>query len=128
MGALTNVAENRFLDHVCLVSTWTPTAPLKVALYRVAPTEAGGGTEVSGGSYARTNVTFSAASNGSITNSNDVVFPVATASWGTVVAIAIFDSAATPTMIWYGTTSTGKTVESGDEYRLPAGSIVLTSD
>lgn len=128
MGALTNVAENRFLDHVCLVSSWTPSSPLRVALYRVSPTEAGGGTEVSGGSYARTVVTFSAASNGSITNSSDVVFPVATSSWGTVVAIAIFDSSSSPMMIWYGTTSSGKTVESGDEYRLPAGSIVLTSD
>lgn len=128
MSALTNIAEDRVLNHLCLVTAWTPQSPLKVALFTVTPGEAGGGTEVSGGAYARTNVTFSAASNGSITNSNDVVFPTATASWGTVVAIAIYDSASTPVMIWYGPTAVGKAVETGDEYRLPAGAITLTAD
>ena len=113
---------------MCLRTAWTPASPLKVALFTTAPGEAGGGSEVSGGSYARTNVTFSSASNGSITNSNDVVFPTATASWGTVVAIAIYDSAGTPVMIWYGPTAVGKAVETGDEYRLPAGAITLTAD
>lgn len=128
MSALTNTAENKVLDHICLVAPWTPTGPLKVALFTVSPGEAGGGTEVSGGSYVRTNVTFAAASNGSLSNSNDVIFPVATASWGTVVAIAIYDSAPTPIMIWYGTAAVGKAIETGDEYRLPAGAITLTAD
>lgn len=128
MPAFTNTAENKILDHISLVTSWTPTSPLKVALYTVAPTETGGGTEVTGGSYSRTNVVFSAASNGTISNSNDVVFPVATASWGSVVAAAIYDSASSPVMIWYGPTSSGKIVETGDEYRLPVGSIVLTLD
>lgn len=128
MSALTNIAENRVLDHISGVTSWTPVAPLKVALYTVSPGEAGGGTEVSGGSYSRTNVTFAAASNGSITNSNDVVFPTATASWGTVIAISIYDSAGTPLMIWYGPTAVGKAVETGDEFRLPAGAITLTAD
>jgi len=128
MSALTNTAENRLLDHLCGVTPWQPTAPLKVALFTATPGESGGGTEVTGGSYARTNVTFSAASNGSITNSNDVVFPTATAAWGTIVAVAIYDSASTPVMIWYGPTAVGKAVEQGDEYRLPAGAITLTAD
>lgn len=128
MSALTNISENKVLDHLCLVTPWTPTSPLKVALYTVAPSEAGGGTEVTGGSYARTNVTFSAATNGSISNNNDVIFPTATATWGTIVAVAVFDSAATPVMIWYGPTAISKTVEQGDEYRLPIGAITLTAD
>ena len=128
MSALTNVAENRLLDHLCLVTAWTPTSPLKVALFTVTPGEAGGGTEVSGGAYARTNVTFGSAANGSISNTNDVIFPTASASWGTVVAVAVYDSAGTPVMIWYGPTAVGKLVEQGDEYRLPVGAITLTAD
>ena len=128
MPALSDNAENRILNHLCLVSAWTPTTPLKVALFTVAPSEAGGGTEVSGGSYARTNVTFSTAASGTITNSADVIFPQATASWGTVVAVGIFDSAGTPVLIWYGNTSSSKAIDNGDEYRLPAGSIQLSID
>ena len=128
MSALTNVAENRLLDHLCLVTAWTPTSPLKVALFTVTPGEAGGGTEVSGGAYARTNVTFGSAANGSIGNTNDVIFPTASASWGTVVAVAVYDSAGAPVMILYGPTAVGKLVEQGDEYRLPVGAITLTAD
>lgn len=123
---LSDSAENRILDHINLVTAWTPTTPLKVALYTVAPTDAGGGTEVSGGSYARTNVTFGAASGGSASNSADVTFPTATASWGTVVAAAIFDSAGSPVMIWYGTLTASKTVDVGDTFKIPAGSLTLS--
>jgi hypothetical protein len=42
------------------------------------------GTEVSGGSYARTAVTFGAPSDGVTTNSAAVEFPQATGSWGSV--------------------------------------------
>lgn len=123
---LSDVSENLILDHINLVTAWTPTTPLKVALYTVTPTETGGGTEVSGGSYARTNVTFAAASAGSASNSADVTFPTATASWGTVAAVAIFDSHATPKMIWYGPLTASKTIDTGDVFKIPSGSLTLS--
>jgi hypothetical protein len=122
---LTNVAENKLLDHVNLVTAWTPATPLKVRLYTAAPTETGGGTEVTGGSYAATNVTFGAAASGSASNSADVVFPTATASWGTVVAAAVVDSAGTPVMIWYGNLTASKVVDTGDTFKIPAGSLTV---
>lgn len=126
---LTNVAEALMLDWVHAVGTPTrPTSPLKVALYTATPGEAAGGTEVSGGSYARTNVTISAASGGSTANSADVTFPTATASWGVVTHMAIWDSAGTPVMLWYGPLTASKTVDNGDTFRIPSGSLTLALD
>lgn len=123
---LSDAAENKLLDHVTLVTAWTPATPLKVALYTAAPGETGGGTEVTGGSYARTNVSFGAASGGSASNSADVTFPTASANWGTVTHAAIFDSAGSPVMIWYGALTASKTVDNGDTFKIPAGSLTLS--
>ena len=123
---ISDIAELLILDHLCLVTAWTPTTPLKIALYTVVPTDTGGGTEVAGGSYARTNVTFAAASAGSSSNNADVTFPTATASWGTVAGLAIFDSNATPKMIWYGPLTASKTIDIGDVFKVPSGSLTLS--
>lgn len=117
--ALTDFAERLALDE-------TLTGTLTVALYTVAPGEAGGGTEVSGGSYARQSITFNAAATVSGTttadNDADVLFPVATGNYGTVVAAAIFNGA---DMVWYGNLTANRTVNSGDQFRFSAGAIVL---
>jgi hypothetical protein len=63
-------------------TSYTSPATVYVSLYTTDPTDADSGTEVSGGSYARTAVTFGAPSNGVSTNSADVTFPTATASHG----------------------------------------------
>jgi hypothetical protein len=96
-----------------------------LALYTVAPGEAGGGTEVTGGSYARTAVTFSV-SGDTATNSAAVEFPAATANWGTVVAVGVFDNSSA--LVAYANLSTSRTVNSGDVFRIPSGDldIVLT--
>ncbi len=123
---LTDVSENLILNHINLVTSWTPTTPLRVALYTVNPAETGGGTEVVGGSYARTTVTFGSAAGGTGSNNVDVTFPTATATWGTVTGLAIFDSAATPVMIWYGPLTASKTVDNGDTFKIPTGSLALS--
>jgi hypothetical protein len=126
---ITDAAELLMLDWINGVGTPTrPTTPLKVALYTVAPNQEtmAGGTEVSGGSYARTNVTFTAASAGASANTADVEFPAATGSWGTIVAMAIFDSAGSPVALWSGAVSPNKTIDSGDTFRIPAGQLTLS--
>lgn len=126
---LTNVAENLMLDWINVVGTPTrPTSSLKVALYTATPGEAAGGTEVTGGAYARTNVTFTTAASGASANTADVVFPTATASWGTVTSIAIWDNAGSPVMLWYGPLTASKTVDNGDTFRIPSGSLTLALD
>lgn len=117
--ALTDFGERLALD-ASLGGT------LEVALYTVAPGEAGGGTEVSGGSYARQSISFNAAAtaSGTTTADNDaeILFPLATGNYGTVVAAAVFDGS---DMIWYGNLTTSRTVNSGDQFRFAIGAIVL---
>src|SRR5262245_10711430 len=48
--------ENLVIDHLFRTRTWTKPAALYVALFTAAPTDAGGGTEVTGGGYARVSV------------------------------------------------------------------------
>jgi hypothetical protein len=116
---LTDIGERLALDA-------TLTGTLTVALYTAAPGEGGGGTEVSGGSYARQSIAFGAAATNSGTttasNSGEILFPVATANWGTVAAAAVYNGA---NMVWYGTLGTSRTVNSGDQFRFAAASIVL---
>jgi hypothetical protein len=120
--------ENKILDHMLRAQSFTPPTTVYVALYTVAPTDAGGGTEVSGGSYARQPVTFSAASGGSITNSADITFPQATADWGTIVAVGLFDASTAGNLLWYGNLTTSKTVNSGDIFKISAGNLTVSLD
>jgi hypothetical protein len=128
---LSDLAETRILDWINVVGTPTrPTGPLMLALYTVAPNiETGaGGTEVTGGSYARTSFTMTAAASGSAENDDDITFPTATADWGTIVAGAIFDSAGSPVMLWSGNFASSKAIETGDVFKVPAGSLTVSLD
>lgn len=121
------------LDWVTVVGNPTrPTAPLKVALFTVAPNqETGlGGTEVNGNGYARTTITFSGAdSSGATSNVGDVTFPTASGgSWGTIVAVAIYDNAATPIMLFVGTLSSSRVIDDGGTFRIVSGAMTLSLD
>jgi hypothetical protein len=122
---LSNTAENLTLDWLLGVGTPTrPTTPLKVALVTANGDDATAGTEVTGGSYARQNLSVAAAVNGATSNSADLVWTGMPAA--TVVGVEIWDSAGTPVRLWYGPLSASRTVAAGDELRLTAGSLALS--
>ncbi|MGW7053116.1 phage tail fiber protein [Streptomyces sp. NPDC054887] len=124
MASLTDVAENRALDWLCGNSTTAPSGQLKVALVTATGSDSAAGTEVTGGSYARQNVTLAAASGGATSNTGDLVWtgmPVAT-----VVGVEIYDSAGTPVRWWHGALSASKTLQAGDELRIASGELDLT--
>jgi len=120
--------ENKILDHMLRAQAFTPPSTVYVALYTTAPTDAGGGTEVSGGSYARQAVTFNAASAGSITNSADITFPQATTDWGTIVAVGLFDTQTAGNLLWYGNLTTSQTVNNGNIFKISAGNLTVSLD
>lgn len=116
------------------VLTWTFTANAVtrptawyIGLFTAAPGEAGGGTEVSGGSYVRKAVTFTVSGN-TASNSANVEFDVATASWGTITHVAVFDASTAGNQIAYAALSTAKTIGSGDVLRINAGDLDITLD
>lgn len=124
--ALTDTAETRVLDWTIGNATTAPTTPMKLALYTVDGTDSAAGTEVTGGSYARQTVTFSAAASGAITTDADVSF--ASMPSCTVTGWAVWDSAGTPVRWWHGSLTASKVVNSGDTFTVPAGDLDLTAD
>lgn len=114
------------------VLTWTftnsavtrPTA-WYIGLFTSDPTEAGTGTEVSGGSYARQSATFSV-SGDTATNTANIEFPTATASWGTVSHAAVYDALTGGSIIAYAPLTTSKAIDTGDILRIPAGDFDIT--
>lgn len=126
MDAKSTYLENAILNHVLRNSALASPATVYVALYTVAPTDAGGGTEVTGGSYARQAVTFAAPVAGVCTNSGAVTFPSATANWGTVVAMGIFDASSGGNLLYYGNLTTSKIIDNGDQISFANAAISVT--
>ena len=98
-----------------------------LGLFTSDPGEASGGTEVSGGSYVREAVSF-AVTGDTATNSTAIEWPVATATWGTITHIAIFDALTSGTQIAYAALTNAKTIASGDVLRISSGELDVTLD
>ena len=94
-----------------------------LALYTASPNAGGGGTEVSGGSYARQTVAFGAISNGSMSNTSAVTFTGMPAA--TVTHFAILSASTAGTMRVYGALNASAAVISGDQVQFPVGSITV---
>jgi len=125
VSAFSDYLENKVLLHVFGGTAYTAPATLYLAIYTVAPTDTGGGTECNGTSYARQTVTFTV-TNDTASNTSAVEFPTAGSSWGTIVAVGIFDQSTSGNLLAYGNLTTSKTIASGDVLRVPAGDLDIT--
>ena len=126
MSEFSNYLENALINAVLRNTTYTSPATVYVSLWTTDPTDAGSGNEVSGGSYARTSVTFGAPSNGVTSNNADVSFPQATASWGTVGWIGLNDASTCGNLLFHTPLDTSKTIDSGDIFKIASGSLTVT--
>jgi hypothetical protein len=118
--------DNAVLQAVLAAVQYTSPSVVYVALYTAAPGPTGGGTEVSGGSYARTACTFGAPTNGALTNSGACTFPQASAGWGTITAFGIFDAQTNGNLLYYGNLTASKTINSGDQLTFAISGITVT--
>ena len=126
MAEFSNYLEDALINAVLRNTAYTSPTTVYVSLYVSDPTDADSGTEVSGGSYARTAVTFGAPSNGVSTNSADVTFPTATAGWGTVTHIGIHDASTAGNLLFHTPLDTSKTIDSGDIFKITSGNLSVT--
>jgi hypothetical protein len=128
MSSLSDYAEKLLLDWLMTNGSATRPTSWYVGLFTAAPSDSGGGTEVSGNGYARKSATFSAASSpgGSTSNSAAVTFTAAGGSWGAVSHIGIFDSVTSGNLLWHGAMNATKTVDDGDTLEFAIGNIILT--
>jgi hypothetical protein len=125
VSAFSNYLENKVLLHVFGATAYTAPTTLYLALYTVVPDDTGGGTEVSGTSYARQTIAFTVV-NDTASNTSAVEFPTAGSTWGTVVAVGIFDNLTSGNLLAYGNLTSSKTIASGDVFRVPAGDLDIT--
>lgn len=128
MASFTDYTENKVLDHVVGKTAFTmPTA--YVALFTAAPSDAGGGTEVTGGAYARvatTGATWAAAAAGATENAAAINFPTPTASWGTVTHFALMDAATVGNMLGWAPLTTSQAIGSGNTVSFAIGALDIT--
>lgn len=130
MSAMSDYLENKIIDWLFRSQAFTPPATLHVGLLTAAPADTGGGTEVSGGSYARVAVTGSLANfagtqsagstvassgtGGTTSNNGAVTFPAPTANWGVVTHFGIYDAASAGNLLFWAPLTASKTVNNGD--------------
>ena len=126
MAEMSNYLENALINATLRNTSYTSPATVYVGLYTSDPTDANTGTEVSGGSYARTSVTFGSPSDGVSTNSAAVEFPQATGSWGTVTHIGILDASTSGNLLYHTPLDASKTIASGDIFKIASGSLSVS--
>lgn len=125
-GNLSNYLENKILDHFLGTTSYTKPTTVYVALYTAAPNDAGGGTEATGGSYARQVSTFTAASSGATSNATNIDFASMPAA--TIVAIGVHDAITSGNLLVWGTLSSNKALDAGDTLRIATGDLDISID
>lgn len=155
MAALSDFFENKLIDFLlrgqalgitgATAASGTGPATTYVALFTANPSDNGGGTEVTGGSYARVAVTSSLANwagtqssgsttassgtSGTTSNNSSITFPAPTANWGVITGFGVYDASTGGNLLFYGALTTNKTVNNGDAApSFPAASLSLQLD
>ena len=134
MSKLSDYLESDLLDEVfngvayAAPDTWA-------SLYTDDPTDADTGTEVSGGSYARVRVYANGGGSPDwnlavvdgigylVDNSDDIVFPTATAAWGTVTHFAVHDAITGGNLLFHGVLDSSQVVGDGGIFKFLVGDL-----
>jgi len=127
--SFSNFLETELLDHVFANNAYTSPSAVYVGLFTSNPDEDGSGSEVStsGTAYVRQSASFAVSGNTATTDAA-VEFPTATASWGSITHIGIYDAESAGNLLAYSALDAAKTISSGDVLRIPAGDIDITLD
>ncbi len=129
MAALSDVSEVLLLNYLMTATSVTRPTAWYVALYTGAPSDSGGGTEVSGSGYSRQSVTWATATGagGTTSNTNAPSFTASGGAFGTVTHIGIHSaSSGLGNLLWHGAMTASKTIADGDTLEFSVGNIDLT--
>jgi len=137
MAGLTNYLEDKIVNHVFGSTSYTKPTNWYVGLLTATPSDSAAGTEVSGGSYARMVCAFTITGSGTsqAANTSAITFPTATADWGIVGWVGIYDALSGGNLAAYQnlqksdfSTTTTKTINDGDIFKFNATTIKLQLD
>jgi hypothetical protein len=130
MSSFSDYTENLVLNWLLTTNSATRPTAWYVGLFTAAPSDTGGGTEVSGSAYARKvtgTITVSGTSPTTATNSAAIEFAAASGgNWGTITHAAIFDASSGGNMLAWAPLTTSRTINDGDVFRIPASSLTVT--
>ena len=129
MSSFSDYTENLLLTWLLTTSSATRPTAWYVGLFTAAPSDTGGGTEVTGNGYARVATgTISVSGTDTLaTNAAAIEFAAASGgNWGTITHAAIFDASTSGNMLAWAQLTTSRTINDGDVFRIPAGSLDIT--
>jgi hypothetical protein len=129
MSSFSDYTENLVLTYLFTTGSVTRPTAWYVGLFTAAPSDTGGGTEVTGNGYARV-VTGTISGTGTATTfSNDAAIEFAAASggnWGTIGWAGIFDASTSGNLLAWAPLTTSRVINDGDVFRIPATSLTIT--
>jgi hypothetical protein len=129
MSSFTDYTENLALTYLFTTGSATRPTAWYVGLFTAAPSDTGGGTEVSGNGYARV-VTGTISGSGTattFTNAAAIEFAAASGgNWGTIGWAGIFTASTGGTLLAWAPLTTAKAINDGDIFRIPASSLSIT--
>ena len=129
MASFSNYTENLVLTWLFTGDSATRPTAWYVGLFTAAPSDTGGGTEVSGSAYARKATGTITVSGTATTATNAAAIEFAAASggnWGTITHAAVFDALSGGNMLAWAPLATSRTINDGDVFRIPASSLTIT--
>lgn len=131
MAAMSDYLENKLIDQLFRGQTYSFPGTLYFGLLTAAPSDTGGGTEVTGGAYTRKAVVASLAnfagtqsagstvassgSSGTTSNNGAITFPAPSANWGVVTHMAIYDASTAGNLLFWAPLAVAKTINNGDD-------------
>lgn len=133
MAGKSDYLENKLLDLVLGAQAFSAPATLYIELYTAAPTDAGGGTPVSGNNYSRAAVTnnstnWPAATSGVKTSGAAINFATPSGSWGTVSHFGIFDASSGGNLLYWGALISSVAISTGQSVSFASGTVTVTED
>ena len=124
MASMTDYLESAVCGHVLLGVDYTSPGTVYLALFTSPTSDAGDGTEVTGGSYARQALDLEEGGTGAAVLASDCTFPDMPPA--TLTHAAIMDAATAGNMLLHGPLTATKVVPNGAPLTFPAGDIDAT--
>jgi len=132
MGTLSDFAENAVVKHITKEAAYSPAATVYLALCTADPTDAGTGASMNevtnANNYARTAITFGAASSRRVTQSGTVTFPQASGSYGSPIThwgIVTSGTYGSGDLLAHGSLAVNKSVVNGNTPSVPSTEVYV---
>lgn len=128
--SFSNYLEQKLAEHSLGIASYSMPSNIYAALFSSPLSDTSDfSNELSGGGYARVNITGQLAYTGGVIQNTVVLqFPAATSDWGTVAGIAIVNADAGGDILYWGNFDPTRTVSTGDVFAFLAGTFKIILD